>query len=80
MGKHYIAMSGSHGCLPDYCECHVRKSDAVSDLVSLFELDDVQERMLFEGDYLELRGAEDGAAYCEIVVCECDDPSIHSDG
>lgn len=75
---HYIAMSGSHGCLPDHCEVFNTKLDAVEDLVSLFELGRTRKGILRRDSYLEL-GQRDGAEYCEITTCNCDNPMQHSD-
>ena len=86
--KHYIAMSGSHGCLPDHCEVFETHADAVSDLAMLFELGRTRKARLRKNSYLELTPSpieardEDfgfGAEYCEITECDCDNPAIHSD-
>jgi len=87
MSKHYIAMSGMHGCLPDHCDVFESVEDATSDLVQLFQLGRIRENILRENLYLELKltpieenqGVEFGADYCEIQTCTCDDPSVHSD-
>lgn len=85
--KHYIAMSGSHGCLPDNCEVFDTRKAAVDSLVSLFELGRTRKARLNKNGYLELvaspiEQAQDvsfGAAYCEITECDCDNPAQHSD-
>ena len=86
--KHYIAMSGSHGCLPDHCEVFETYADAVADLVQLFELGRTRAARLKKNSYLELvpspiesRDEEFGwgAEYCEIQTCDCDEPAVHSD-
>jgi hypothetical protein len=85
--KHYIAMSGMHGCLPDYCEVHEALPDAINDLVNLFELGRERTKALRQAKYLELvrnpvEIAEErcfGADYCEITACDCDTPEVHSD-
>jgi len=85
--EHYIAMSGMHGCLPDHCEVYNTRKDAVEDLKGLFELGRIRETRLFENGYLELettlieaaQGDCFGADYCEVMVCNCDNPSQHSD-
>jgi hypothetical protein len=84
---HYIAMSGQHGCLPDHCEVFESKKDAVQDLVQLFELGRTRAARLRKDSYLELipnpieekQGEDFGAEYCEITVCDCDNPLAHSD-
>lgn len=85
--KHYIAMSGSHGCLPDHCEVFESYADAVTDLVDLFELGRTRKARLRKDSYLELtpspiEQAQDvsfDAEYCEITECDCDNPAQHSD-
>ena len=85
--QHFIAMSGSHGCLPDHCEVFPTFDAAVADLVSLFELGSVRERRLRSNRYLGLvpspiekrQGVYFGAEYCEIDGCDCDTPNVHSD-
>ena len=86
--KHYIAMSGSHGCLPDHCEVFETYADAVADLVQLFELGRTRAARLKKNSYLELvpspiesRDEEFGwgAEYCEIQTCDCDKPAVNSD-
>lgn len=84
---HYIAMSGSHGCLPDHCEVFETYKDAVSDLVQLFDLGRTREARLRKNFYLELtpnpveenQGEDFGAEYCEIEACDCDNLLVHSD-
>src|SRR6266404_7398863 len=84
---HYIAMSGQHGCLPDHCEVFESNKDAVQDLVQLFELGRTRAARLRKDSYLELipnpieekQGEDFGAEYCEIAVCDCDNPLVHSD-
>ena len=87
--KHYIAMSGDHGYMPDHCQVYSTKGAAIDDLVSLF--DDMRgvRSDLRKYDYCELsdkrqvgnrqRGGT-GAEYCQVECCTCDDPGIHSDG
>jgi hypothetical protein len=85
--KHYIAMSGMHGCLPDHCEVFETREDAVSDLVFLFDLGRTRTARLRKESYLKLtpsaverrQDVDFGADYCEITECDCDNPSIHSD-
>ena len=78
MAKHYISMSGEHGCLPDHCQCYDNHRDAVADLVDLFELGRRRAAELRRTDSLEL-GPRFGAEYCEIMECDCDDPDRHND-
>ena len=75
---HYIAMSGTHGCLPDHCQSHTTYDAAVNGLCDLFELGRTRRSRLSRGKYLELT-AKDGAEYCEIVSCDCADAESHND-
>jgi hypothetical protein len=85
--KHYVAMSGMHGCLPDHCEVFETLADAVSNLTQLFELGSTRQARLKKNLYLELELSpveknQDvffGADYCEIQECTCNDPFVHSD-
>ena len=76
--KHYIAMSGIHGCMPDYCASLDSANGAVASLANLFELSRIQIRKLERNRTLRL-SPEDGAEYCEIVTCDCNDPEQHND-
>jgi hypothetical protein len=64
-----IAMSGSHGCIPDNCTWY-RGADAYAEacesLISLFGLGRERAAVLKHDGYLELR-KRDGAEYCEVV-------------
>ena len=76
--KHWIAGSGEHGCLYDYGpNLHTDYQSAVDDLASLFELGRTRKARLFADHYLELDPRKDGASYCEITECDCQDPSEH---
>lgn len=86
---HYIAMSGSHGCLPDSCNAYTTYDDAVNALVELFELGRTRKARLYANRYLELgtcivaHGSlddlSDSAEYCEIQSCQCASPWEHCD-
>jgi len=80
MSTHYVAMSGDHGYLPDNCEVHESLSGAVDSLAELFGLGRVRKRELRDTRSLELKPSRDGAEYCEIQECNCEDPAVHSDG
>ena len=67
--KHYIAGSGSHGCLYDNCEVYQSHKDAVNSLADTFELGRTRKTKLRKESYLEL-GPNDGADYCEITECD----------
>lgn len=78
MAKHYISMSGDHGCLPDHCEVYPNKTGAIDDLVALF--DDVRgvKSNLAKYGIVELpRHA--GAEYAEVITCNCPAPWEHSE-
>lgn len=81
--SHYIAGSGMHGCLYDHCEVYDTLEDAVQGLASLFELGSIRASRLRQSCYLELTPtfSEEpfGADYCEITVCGCKTPWVHSD-
>ena len=76
---HYIAMAGLHGCIPNTCWAHDCVEDAVEDLAQLHELGRNRRRELKRNLYLELNLHRDGNEYCEIVECDCDDPTVHND-
>ena len=79
--KHFIAMAGLHGYLPQTCEVFGNKGDAVNYLVELHELPPFgrKAKELRKDSYTELDLHKDGNEYAEITVCECDHPEIHSD-
>jgi len=86
---HYIAMSGYHGCLPDHLACFKKYSEAVRDLIDVFQLprDGVKAAELRKCGYVELDEADwpgrnehrYGAEYAEIQKCNCDHPKIHDE-
>ena len=76
--RHYISMSGSFGCLPDFCDVSTDRDNAVDTLVSLFELGKTRERHLDRDGFLNL-SPRDGAEYCEVISCDCENPNVHSD-
>lgn len=77
--KHYIAGSGSYGCLYDCCTVHETESEAISALMERFELTGKRwASLLSEAAYADLP-RDAGADYCEIVECNCDNPSQHED-
>lgn len=86
---HYIAMSGSHGCLPDHLACFKKYSEAVRDLIDVFQLPryGVKAAELRKCGYVELDEADwpgrnehrYGADYAEIVKCNCSNSEIHEE-
>lgn len=81
--RHFIAMSGDHGCLPDYCDVFPEYQSAVDSLADMFSLGRTRKARLFADRTLELKPNfnEDsfGAEYCEVTTCDCDNPAVHSD-
>lgn len=79
MKKHYIAMAGLHGCLPQTCYAHNSYNDAVNDMADLHDLNRTRKAELRKYGYLELDLHEDGNEYIEITACTCDNPEQHND-
>jgi hypothetical protein len=79
MSKHFIGMAGLHGYMPSCCDVYQTPEDAAESLGSIHELEDSEIEELVNDWYLELDLHERGNEYCEISVCECDEPWIHSD-
>lgn len=77
--KHYIAMSGLHGCMPNVCESHETQKAAVESMASLHELGKKRTATLRRDLYLELNLSRDGNEYIEITRCDCDEPESHND-
>lgn len=77
--KHFIAMNGSHGCLPDSCNVYLSERAAVDYLISLLGLSKRQKRELLSCGITECR-QDQGAEYCEVTECECSSPHEHQDG
>lgn len=74
---HYVAMSGEHGCSPQFCCSCDTALGAVDALVDLHELGRRRRAELKRTMCLELNPRRDGAEYCEIVECSCDTPDVH---
>lgn len=70
--KHYHAIAGLHGCLPNYNEVCESIGDACDCLSSLHELSKKRDSKLRMDLYLELNLRKDGNEYCEVT--ECDEP------
>jgi hypothetical protein len=77
--SHYIAMSGSYGCLPDNVAVFERKSEAINHIINTFELpiNGTKADNLRKTRYTNL-GRDYGADYAEIVKCECNNIGIHN--
>lgn len=76
--RHFIAMNGSHGCLPDACYALRTHKDAVETLVESLELTRSQARELQRTDIVECKPSQ-GADYCEIIPCDCSTPWNHDE-
>jgi hypothetical protein len=64
-----MAMSGSHGCIPDNCTWHKGQdayAEACESLISLFSLGRERATVLRHDGYLELH-KRDGAKYCSVT-------------
>lgn len=70
MAKHWHALNGEHGCLPDNNDVCESYEAAVESLTSLFELGRRRAADLKASGYLDLDPRRDGASYCEITVCD----------
>lgn len=66
--KHFIAMNGSYGCIPD----------AVDTLVDSLELSRRQTTELRQTGSVACKRSQ-GADYCEISECTCDTPWSHDE-
>jgi hypothetical protein len=87
-GKHFIAGSGTRGCLYDNVTVHDTFDEAVAALVELFNLGRTRRAHLKRDRILEFKhtlvesraNADDfGAEYCEIVECDCSNRAIHGE-
>ena len=87
--EHFIAMSGTFGCIPDNIAAFPNYSEAVQHLIDVFDLPPYgkKAKKLRECGYVTLD--EDGgpnsseirdfgADYAEIVKCECNNIGIHN--
>lgn len=78
--RHYVYGSGEHGYLYDNGpQCAETLKDAVESLARTFNLGRTRKAQLKRGLYLELNPRRDGADYCEITECDCDNPLDHQD-
>ena len=66
--KHYIAMAGMRGCLPNYCEIFPTKHGAVSALADLH--DGIGHRALQKHGYVDLPKSA-GNEYAQVELCTC---------
>ena len=76
--RHYIAMSGFHGCSPDSCTVWKARENAVESITSQFNLGRSRNAMLKRDSYIAL-SPRDGADYASVESCDCLTPWIHDD-
>lgn len=79
MRAHFIAGSGSRGCLFDAATVHPTYTQAVEELTSRFDLGRDRRRKLTRESFMELSPRRDGADYCQIEECDCAEPWTHDD-
>lgn len=84
---HFIALGGSHGCLPDNCQAYETLESAIDGLDFIYELETWQRvelsklSTLRDADGLSVAlNADQGGAYCEVSRCDCSEPWIHGEG
>lgn len=77
---HYIAMSGSYGCIPDNVTTFEKRANAIKHIIDLFELPVYGRKAdhLRKTGYTDL-GGDFGADYAEIVRCNCGHIEVHND-
>jgi hypothetical protein len=78
---HYIAMSGSFGCLPDWTATAETRDEALDVALDMWgehmrAPEDTES--LKEFGFLALPSGV-GAEYVEVTACDCTDPSIHEE-
>ncbi len=71
--KHYHAMAGLHGCMPNTSEVFEDYNSAVDSLADLHELGRNRSRELRRDGYLELSLERDGNEYAEVNECSNQD-------
>ena len=76
---HYIACGGLHGCICTHSQAYDDYSDAVNDLANTYDLQKAEVERLAEEGYIYLSLQRDGNEYCEIIECDCEDPTTHDD-
>ena len=75
---HYIETAGHYyGWAPDHLDVAREYDICVESLAQLFHLDRRQKAELASCGYLDLDPDQDGASYCEITACSCNDPLGH---
>ena len=87
---HYIAMTGTRGHIPNVVEVFWSLNDAVNYLGELEGLGRGKRSLLKQNLFVDIDPANippqlrrenfiSGNEYCEIHICSCDNPLIHSD-
>ena len=77
MKRHYIAMAGLNGYMPQFCEAFPDRNQAVDTLAEIHEIGKNRTTKLRKYGYIQLNLRRDGNEYCEIQECTCNDPSVH---
>lgn len=78
MSKHWIAMSGMRGYLPDFCCACDTLEEAVDTLGELHELTIPQRKSLRRVGLVDLHESQ-GGGIVEVMDCECEDMEVHND-
>lgn len=76
--KHFIAMNGSFGCIPDACYVLRTRKDAVDTMKDSLELSRRQTTELRQTGSVNCTRSQ-GADYCEISECDCKEPWTHDE-
>ena len=79
--KHYIAMAGLSGYLPQYCDVFQDFDSAVESLCDLHEIpiSGTLASELANTYHVSLDLKKHGNEYAEIIECDCDTPQDHSE-
>jgi len=79
MAKHYIAMYGFSGCLPESCEAYPTKKQAEESLVFMLDLppNGRVAKELRQCGLAYLNAHKHDLTYCEVTECDCADPGCH---
>jgi len=68
--RHYHAIAGLRGCIPNYSEKLGSYREAVDDLANLHELGHTRKAKLARAGYLDLNLGCDENPYAEIIECD----------
>ena len=75
--KHWIAMAGIRGCIPNFCQSCDTKADAIETLA--FIHDDAPRGMKTELRKYHYTELVFGNEYASIEPCYCDEREVHDD-